>query len=262
MSKPALFFAHANGFPASCYHSLFTELEPNFDILTIDCLGHNPNHPVVNGWEPMVIEIIEAIEASSRSPVMGVGHSLGGGVLYMAALKRPELFSQVIMLDTPIFGPLKSSFLGMAKRMGWIDRVTPALRTKVRKQTFQSRESAKNYFATKGLFENFTEAALNDYVNYGLVEQGDRLTLKFKRQIEYQIFRNLPHHLYRQFHRQQVPISVIVGEQSDVITAADRRNFTKRVAKCVVGIPGTHMFPFEHTKQCSELIEKLSRNSI
>src|SRR5258707_6558196 len=143
-----LHFSHANGFPAACYRKMVSYLEPAFAIGAINTIGHDPRHPVTDSWPHLVAELIERVERY-REPVVGVGHSLGGYLTALAALKRPALFRAIILLDSPILARWKGAALGLVKRVGLLDRVTPAGITRDRRATWASSEEAYAHFRNK-----------------------------------------------------------------------------------------------------------------
>jgi pimeloyl-ACP methyl ester carboxylesterase len=253
-SRPALHFAHANGFPASCYAALLHPLSFTCEVSWIDALGTDPRFPVTEGWPGLVDQLIDDLEANySGIPVYGVGHSLGGYLNYLAAVRRPELFRAIVLLDAPIIGPFRGSMLGATKRLGIVDRVTPAGATRDRRSTWETREEARAHFQTRRLFRNFTDEALDDYVHHGLVEDRDgKLRLKIDPLIEYQIYRTIPHDMMRHLRSLRVPAAFIGGADSDVVRrvrlAGMRPKFTLRK------VPGGHLFPFEHPREAATSI--------
>ena len=76
----------------------------------------------------------------------GVGHSLGGYLHYLAAVRRPELYRAIVLLDAPIIGAFRGSMLGATKRLGIVDRVTPAGATRDRRSSWPSRDEARAHF--------------------------------------------------------------------------------------------------------------------
>jgi pimeloyl-ACP methyl ester carboxylesterase len=92
VTLPIIHFSHANGFPALCYRRLFGFLESDFRIGYVDRIGHDPSFPVTDGWAHLVDELTAAIDARWNQPVVGVGHSLGGYLTAMAAVRRPEFW--------------------------------------------------------------------------------------------------------------------------------------------------------------------------
>jgi pimeloyl-ACP methyl ester carboxylesterase len=181
--------------------------------------------------------------------VYGVGHSLGGYLHYLAAARRPELYRAIVLLDAPIIGPFRGGMLGATKRLGIVDRVTPAGATRDRRSTWQTREEARSHFRSRALFRRFTEESMNDYVNHGLVEHGGKLRLKIDPLIEYRIYRTIPHDMMRHLRSLRVPAAFIGGADSDVVRrvrlAGMRPKFSMRK------VPGGHLFPFEHPREAA-----------
>ena len=192
--------------------------------------------------------MVEILERKGES-VYGVGHSLGGYLHFLAAVRRPELYRAIVLLDAPIIGPFRGGVLGATKRLGIVDRVTPAGATRDRRSTWATREEAKAHFRSRRLFEHFTEECLDDYVRHGLVESDGRLRLRIDPLIEYQIYRTIPHDMMRHLRSLRVPAAFIGGADSDVVRrirlAGMRPKFTLRK------VPGGHLFPFEHPREAA-----------
>ena len=149
----AIFFAHANGFPSATYGKLFQALAPEFEVRHLDMHGHDPRFPVNANWANLVDELLFHLEAQG-APVWGVGHSLGGLLHYHAALRRPELYRVVLMLDSPTLTFADQWVIRAAKRFGFIDRITPAGRTLGRREAFADFDEALRYFGGKSLFRS------------------------------------------------------------------------------------------------------------
>ena len=133
MLRQAIHFSHANGFPAACYQKLFGYLRQDFEVGYVDAIGHDPAYPVTDGWPHLVRQLIDCVSARYPGPVIGVGHSLGGFLSFLAAIQRPELFSAIVVMDAPVVGYFKSKALEISKRIGMVDRVTPGRGTRKRR---------------------------------------------------------------------------------------------------------------------------------
>src|SRR5260370_31944800 len=156
-----LSFRHADGFAAACYWKMFSYREPDFEIRYVNTIGHDPRHPVNDSWPHLVAELIERLEGR-REPVLGVGHSLGGYLTALAALKRPALFRAIILLDSLILGRWQGTVFKMVKRFGLADRVTPAGMTRARRAEWASSDDAYAHCRNKRTFRNFAPAGLRD----------------------------------------------------------------------------------------------------
>jgi pimeloyl-ACP methyl ester carboxylesterase len=182
-----------------------------------------------------------------------VGHSLGGYLNYLAAVRRPELFRAIVLLDAPIIGPFRGRVLGATKRLGIVDRVTPAGATRDRRSVWRSREEACAHFKGRKVFEHFAPQCLDDYVAHGLI-QDDGLRLKIDPAIEYQIYRTIPHDMMRHLRELRVPAAFIGGADSDVVRRV--RLAGMRAKFRLHQVPGGHLFPFEHPDEAARSIAR------
>jgi pimeloyl-ACP methyl ester carboxylesterase len=235
---------------------MLVPLREQFQVSFIDAIGTDPRHPPTEGWPHLIEQYLQSI----REPVYGVGHSLGGYLNYLAAVRRPDLFRGIVLLDAPIIGPFRGSLLGAVKRLGIVDRVTPAGATRDRRSSWSTREEARAHFSGRKLFANFAPECLDDYVRHGLVEHQGRLRLKIDPAIEYQIYRTIPHDMMRHLQKLRVPAAFIGGADSDVVRrvrlAGMKPKFLMRK------VPGGHLFPFERPREAArsivQVVEELS----
>jgi len=250
-----LHFSHANGFPAACYRKMFSFLERDFEIRYVNTIGHDPRHPVTDSWPHLVAEQLEHVGRYGE-PVLGVGHSLGGYLTALAALKRPALFRAIVLLDTPILGQWQGTVFNMVKRFGLADRVTPAGATRGRRAEWASAEEAYAHFRNRGAFRNFDPECLRDYVTLGMQPSAGGVRLVFDPAIEYRIYRAFPHGLAEELPRLRVPAGVISGRESaesrQMGLATTRRHFR------VVRVAGGHLFPFERPEVAAQAIREMA----
>lgn len=255
--KKIIHFSHANGFPAQTYRKFFHYLRDDFEIGFVNMHGHDPRYPVTDNWDALVKELIDYIARTYDAPVTGVGHSLGGVLTFIAAVQKPELFSSIILLDSPVFSLLRSRLLRLAKQFGFIDKVTAAHRAKKRREEWPNYAEAVAYFKNKTVFRNFDTACLRDYVRYGTYKTAHGIKLKFDRAVEYQIFRTLPHQLPQYRGQLKVPGALIYGENSKIIKTSDLANMKKYFQFNCVPIAGGHLFPFEYPQLAAETVKKI-----
>lgn len=251
-----LHFSHANGFPAACYEKMFSCLEREFEIGYINTIGHDPRFPVSDSWPHLVEELIDCIEKRYSAPVLGVGHSLGGYLTALAALRRPELFRAIIVLDSPIIAAWAGGAFGVVKRFNLIDRITPAGATLKRRSEWASTEEAFRHFRERKTFRNFDPECLRDYVTLGTVASERGVRLAFDPAVEYRIYRTIPHALVHRLSRLTVPAGFICGRDSEEmrrIGLADTRRFFH-----VERVPGGHLFPFERPEAAAQAIRDMA----
>ncbi|WXL27512.1 alpha/beta hydrolase [Ectopseudomonas mendocina] len=252
----SIFFAHANGFPSATYGKLFAALEPDYQVQHLQQHGHDPQFPVNDNWGNLVDELIHHLQRGGQ-PVWGVGHSLGGVLHYHAALRRPELYRGVVMLDSPVLTLPDRLVIRTAKRFGFIDRITPAGRTLGRRERFGDHTEARDYFAGKTLFRAFDPECLDAYVQHGLVEDDCGLRLRFDPHTEINIYRSVPHLSPGRLKQLQVPLAVVRGSKSRVVLPHQARLVWRAPKGEYMTLPGGHMFPLERPQDTAYLLKSL-----
>jgi pimeloyl-ACP methyl ester carboxylesterase len=255
-----LYFAHGNGFPSESYHELFDALAPDFQISYSSMLGHDV-YPVSDNWPHLVSELIAHIKASGIFPVVGVGHSMGGILMFLAACRAPELFQEIILLDAPLLGFWRSRLLYLAKRFALMRYLTPIEQTRGRRIYFDSLRQAFDYFKTKKLFKNFTDKSLELYVKFGLNQIENGYILRFNREIETNIFATFPHNLINYQLPADFKRSLIYSIQGSV-TKYDLKVMRKGYGFQLKLFPqGSHLFPFEYPKETAQQIGAIVFNT-
>lgn len=251
-----VFFAHANGFPSATYGKLFAGLGPDYTVSHLPQHAHDPRFPVDENWQTLVDELIHHLQQLPE-PVWGVGHSLGGVLHLHAALRCPERYRGVVMLDSPVLTQTERWLLQLAKRWGFIDRITPAGRTLGRREAFTDLDQARAYFASKTLFRGFDPECLEAYLQHGLRQEGESLRLCFDPSTEISIYRNIPHTRPGRAQQLQVPLAMVRGSHSRVV----RQYHAREVRRLPLGeyhsLPGGHMFPLERPDDTAQLIRGL-----
>jgi pimeloyl-ACP methyl ester carboxylesterase len=228
------------------------ELEKHYRLSWIAAIGTDPRYPVTEGWPHLVAQLIDFM----KEPVLAVGHSLGGYLSYLAAVQRPDLFRAIVLLDAPIIGPFRGSVLGASKRLGVVDRVTPAGATRDRRSHWPDAAAAKAHFRSRRLFRHFAEECLDDYVRHGLVrDAAGELRLRIDPALETQIYRTIPHGMMKQLPRLAVPAGFLGGADSDVVRrvrlAGMKPKFRLRK------VPGGHLFPLERPRETAQAVHQL-----
>ncbi len=258
--RPMLVFAHANSFPAGSYRKLFALLAPSFVVGAPSRLGHDPAHPVTDGWPHLRLELLSFVRRHAHERrVILVGHSLGGLLSLMLAQREPALVRCVILLDAPLVAGWRAAVLWAGKRSGLIHRlapVTPALR---RRRLWPDLAAVTNHFERKAPFAMWDPEMLVDYARAGTRQEAGQRALAFDRDIEARIYATLPHGLGRMLRDPpKVPIGFIGGTDSHELRLAGMAPTRRLVGANLRWIHGgTHLFPFEQPEATATAIRDL-----
>jgi pimeloyl-ACP methyl ester carboxylesterase len=101
----ALHAATANGTMMGWLAHSF--VQDGFNVVSPDLRGHGETlNPAGDLHLPRLVEdVLEFAYQLGRTPVHGVGYSLGGAVLLYAALRQPDLFRSLIILGSSYRAP-------------------------------------------------------------------------------------------------------------------------------------------------------------
>jgi pimeloyl-ACP methyl ester carboxylesterase len=254
-SMTTINFVHANGFPAPTYNVFFEQLQEQFtphslNIIAKHQYAHDPMYPLVDHWSNQVTEVIEHIQAHANEPVIGIGHSFGAVVTYMAACKAPQLFKGVVLCDPPIMTGLGGRFIALLKRLGLIDYITPAKRTLQRRQWWDLHDDMRTYFAQKALFKDFHPQCIDDYVKSVSVIKSGKKTLTYDVNVEVDIFRYMPTNIHHFYNRCEVPSLLLTGRNTTVTMPMFVKPFLKGNPSMLHEyVDGGHLFVLEKPKK-------------
>src|SRR5688572_28125983 len=139
-SGPELHFAVANGYPAPAYQRLLAALSADYHVQAMVprplWAGSRPE--TLKNWEPLVEDLIQYLDERGARGWVGVGHSLGAVVSAAAALRRPELFRALVLIEPVFLRPSLLALYGWFQRLGLAGRVHPLVPgARRRRRTFE-----------------------------------------------------------------------------------------------------------------------------
>ena len=255
MTLPTLAFAHANGVPGGSYRTFLDPLQEHRQVHIKPVLGLDARYPVDEHWHGLSLELEAWLETLQR-PISGVGHSMGGVLMFMVASRRPHWFRSVVMLDPPLInGPMRP-FFNLMRKLGQTDRVTPAGKSKGRRAHWPNEDSLRDYFVGRGMFARFDPRCLEDYMQSAVVPADDGLRLLIPPEVEVDIFRQTPGNLQR-YPRLSIPGAIVSAEHGSPVLIANHRRHCRRHRMTWAHAPGGHMFPLEKPAASAELLMAL-----
>ena len=257
--KPLIHLAHANGFPPPTYRQMVRPLLSRYQVMALPARplwpGSDPEQ--LKDWSLLTGDLLEGLRPLGRRQVIGIGHSLGGVLTLTAALREPERFSRIILIDATMPAPTVLWRFEWMRRLGLTPRkdlVRGALR---RRRHWDSREAAFLAFAGKPLFKSWKKGVLRDYVE-GMTAPGPRggVDLVYPPEWEARIYQTIPTDVWKGIHELRMPVLVIRGENSNTFTALSEKAFAERLPSArLESVPGAgHLVPFEKPVETAKLI--------
>ncbi len=256
---PAIHLAHANGFPPATYRPLAETLTDQYRVIGL------PARPLWPGslpesapsWHTLADDLISGFDALGLSNVVGVGHSMGGVYTMWAAIRRPELFNAVVLIDPVILAPAVLRVLKVMRWLGLRQRhplVQSALR---RRRIWPSQQACYDRYRSKPFFAKWPDASLQAYVEAGTRPRQDgQFELVYPPEWEAHIFATTPLDVWRYVPHLHTPVLIVCGEYTDTFRTQSQLRMKRLLphARFHVIQQAGHLVPMERPVQTGETI--------
>lgn len=209
---PPVLFCHATGFHGRIWDQViaqFRALGCENRCIAFDARGHGrsgkpapPYH-----WRDLGADVAALTEALGIEGAVGVGHSLGGHSVTLAAALRPEAFCALVLLD-PVICPADS----------YVGTWNQAHIVRKRRNQWTSAEEMFQRFQNRAPFASWDRRILHDYCDYALRANGDGLVLACPPEIEASIYENSrvsASNIYAEIATVRIPVHVVRGGFDD-----------------------------------------------
>lgn len=197
---PLLVFCHATGFCGGMYEPIARHLTDRFHCIGLDFRGHGQSERpdgLAMAWSGMGHDLLAVIDAARAqrgdapdTPVLAVGHSMGGASIVLAELARPGSIGSAWALEPILFPtPLEG---GVSATTGQPMHESPLVAgARRRRPEFESRQAAFERYASRPPFSEIDTDVLQGYVDYGFRDLPDgTVRLRCEPETEAQVFEN------------------------------------------------------------------------
>jgi len=266
-----LHFLHANGYPPECYLPLITRISNQYRVFAMKqrplWLDSKPGE--ISDWYPLTDDFLRFLDERQTGPAIGIGHSLGGIVTLRAALRQPNRFRALILIDPVFFPPRMIAFMRVIRFFGLSSRLHPfAVGALRRRRVFEDRSSLFNGYRRKSVFHFFSDTSLDAYID-GLTHLRDdgRIELVYSPEWEARIYITGIWHdmdLWRGLPGLEIPLMIIRGAETDTFLASTGRCVLRKLPSAqVVSIPqSTHLVPLERPDEVYQAIQGFLQENI
>lgn len=252
---PLLVFAHATGMCARTYLELLEPLGARYRVVAFDARGHGrttlPADPddVPLDWIPYRQDLAALIRALGGGPVRLAGHSFGASSAFEAAVDNPGLASSVLLIDPP--------FIPFAEAANWrgIRHSAPphpmAEQAARRRGHFASREAAFMAYRNRGVFTGWPDRALHDYLEGGLLPDGEGVRLACSPAWEASSFRGVTSTMQLSMEACRIPFTLLCAGIGSTVPEAEEAEIRRlHPGATVKRFPGTgHFLPVTHPER-------------
>jgi pimeloyl-ACP methyl ester carboxylesterase len=266
-----LVFLHANGYPPECYRPLLSRLAEGYHVTAIVqqplWTGSRPEE--IEDWRPLSDDFLQFLDERQIGPVVCVGHSMGGIALLRAALREPERFKAIALLDPVLLPPEFIIFWNVMRKLNKGQHFYPSIAgARQRRREFDDLERLYSSYRRKSVFRYMDDEALRAYIEgIACKKDGGGYQLCYSADWEIRIYltsvwRDMD--IWRGLPRLNVPALIIRG--------AETNTFWERTGKLVKRKqPGvrletleksTHLLPLERPTEVSNLIQTFFEENV
>lgn len=262
---PELHFLHANGYPPACYLPLLDMLKERYHVTAMHQRplwpGAKPED--LSDWYPLSTDFLQFLEERNTRQAVVIGHSMGGIAALRAALRAPERFESLILLDPVLFPPGVILLWNLVRALGLGYRLHPLIHAaQKRRRAFDDLERPFASYRHRPAFRYLDDDALRMYIS-GITQPGIRIgyTLRYSPEWEARIYHTSiwrDFDLWRGLPGLQPPTLILRGAETDTflpITAFLTRRFNSRIQ--IETLPKTtHLLPLEAPHRVAERIHQ------
>ena len=258
-----LHFLHANGYPPTCYRPLLTLLASRFHTLGMHLrpLWPDSKPEGLRDWHPLTDDFLRFIADREPAPVLTVGHSVGGIVALRAALKEPQRFRGLVLIEPVLFPPYFILFWNLVRMAGLGWKKHPKISASLtRRRDFDNLETVFRGYRRKSVFRYLSDENLRAYIE-GMTRPraGGGYELVYSPEWEARIYYTgiwRDFDLWRGLKRLQLPTLILRGAETDTFwkktaNLVQRENPEIQV---ITVEKTTHLLPLEEPEKISRLI--------
>lgn len=263
-SPYVLAFLHANGYPPECYAPLLTQLGEKYTVIApaLRALWPNANPKDIQDWTPLSTDLLQFADEQKLGKLTAIGHSVGATSLLRAALRWPERFERIVLLEPVLFPPAAIIAWSLIRALGLGYRLHPLVPAALRRRrNFENLEKMTGSYRTKKIFRYFSNEALQALTS-GLTQPAAAggYELRFPPEWEARIYvtglwRDME--LWQGLKNLAVPTLILRGAESDTFTQKTAQSVARITprARIEAVAQSSHLMPMERPETVSRLVQ-------
>ena len=261
--RPSAHFYSGNGFTIGAYAPLLSELAGNFDLTALAMRGYwydKPNSKCLTRKQDADI-LIEFLEKTQDAPIIGIGHSQGATATAIAAAKRPDLFSQLYLIEPVTFTKAQTRLYNLTPRALKLSR-EPFKSTLTKQATWSSITAFYEYLRAQRAYRRISDEHLHVFAENSVEKRADgSYTLLFSPEQELANYFGTPY-IDDALKQLSCPYTLITGKPNLFISDKVRKHWQTFIpAERILSLPDYgHLLPIEAPELCAQVITNHYQN--
>ncbi|MBE0407237.1 alpha/beta fold hydrolase [Psychrobacter sp. AOP22-C1-22] len=261
--QPAHFYG-GNSFTVGTYTPLLSALATDFDITSLALRGYWYDQPQSRRLtrEQDADMLIEFLEKTQDKPVVGIGHSQGATATAIAAALRPELFSQLYLIEPVTFTKKQATLYNLLPRKLLLSR-EPFKSTLTKQATWPSIYDYYEHLRAQRAYRRISDKHLRIFAEQSLTANNDGdYTLMFAPKQELANYFGAPH-IDAALKQLSCPYTLITGKPTLFISHKVRQQWQKFVPDdSIISLTDYgHLLPMEAPELCAQVINEHYQSS-
>lgn len=256
-----LHFLHANGYPPGCYTPLFELLKTKYHVFGMHLRplwdGSMPDE--IQSWHPFSDDLLRFLSDRGPDSVIGVGHSIGAVVTLRAALRAPDKFRALVLIDPVLFVPPLLALWKITNALGMGNRNSPLVKgAQKRRRAFDDLDRVFRGYRKRNIFRYMSDDSLRTYIEGITKPNDDGYELIFPPEWEVQIYHTALQDMdiWQNLHKLEIPTIFIRGKETDTFWESAARLVKRKQPKVTVEAleKSTHILPLERPQEIFDIM--------
>jgi pimeloyl-ACP methyl ester carboxylesterase len=268
-SGRALLFLHANGYPPRCYQPLLDRFSKRYRTLAMILRplwpGSRPED--IRDWEPLSNDLLRFMDQQKLDGVFAVGHSVGAIVVLRAALRAPDRFGALVLLEPVLMPRDVMAVWWLARALGFGKWLHPMIRGALtRRRSFDNLNQVYDGYRRRRIFRYLSDEGLRQFIRGMTTPTAARTyDLVYNPEWEARVYDTGIWHdwdLWKELPRLRAPTLIVRGAETDTFRDSASRTVKRKnpAIKIVTLINSTHLVPLEQPQAVFEAIDGFLQN--
>ena len=255
-----LHFLHGNSITPQSYSKLLNFFSDQFLVkyFLLRPLWYKEKMPNFKNWKIFLDDYLNSIKNEDK--IIGVGHSIGGNLLLKAALKKPEKFRKIILLDPTFIVPFKIRIWNILSFFNLQSILLPLIKSaKNKKIHYNSIDDIYLSYRKKKIFSNFSNSDLKILIKSIVIKEKNSIKLVYPSDWDSRIYKTgmcNDMFIWNNISKLNVKILIVRARESNVFFGDAEKLLAKKNNKIEFQtIEGDHFFPINNPEKTIKLIE-------
>jgi pimeloyl-ACP methyl ester carboxylesterase len=265
---PLMHISHSIGFCSGIYTPFALQLKNFGRVVGMDSRGHGTTQAVADparlkSWDILYRDLENFFDSLNR-PLIALGHSMGGTISLVTAVKRPEQVRALILVEPGLMPPSWTATVFLLQKLK-LTSLVPAI-SKISKRTscWPDFPAAENYFSSRKLYATWERSYIEAFLKSNLAQRSDHVELRCSPKWESRCIATAPTNIWKFVAGIHIPTLIIHASGSTTFLPNVVRKLKKDMPHAVlVRLEGGHNLIMERpTEVLSVITDFLETNKL